>query len=70
MIQYKDTMLRSWLRWLVTGFSPRRYGFSPRSVHVRFLVDKLTLGEVFSELLGFHLSVSTVAFHTRISSEG
>jgi hypothetical protein len=37
-----------WLRRLVTGLPPRRPGFDPRSIHVRFLVDKVVLGQVFS----------------------
>jgi hypothetical protein len=38
-----------WLRWLVAGFSPRRR----RSGHVGFVVDKVALGQVFSEYFGF-----------------
>jgi hypothetical protein len=33
-----------WLRWLVAGFSPRRPGFAPGSVFVRFGVGKVALG--------------------------
>jgi hypothetical protein len=36
-------------RWL----PPRRPGFDPRSDHVGFVVDKVTLGQVFSEYFGF-----------------
>jgi hypothetical protein len=42
-----------WLTQLVTGLSPRRPGFDPRSVHVGFVVDKVALGQVFSEYFGF-----------------
>jgi hypothetical protein len=38
---------------LVVGFPPRRPGFEPESVHVGFVVDKVALGQVFSEYLGF-----------------
>jgi hypothetical protein len=41
------------LRRSVTGFSPLRPGFGPTSGHVGFLVDKMTLGQVFSEYLDF-----------------
>jgi hypothetical protein len=41
------------LRRLVDGFPPRRLGFDPRSGHVGFLVDKVTLRQVFSEYFGF-----------------
>ena len=36
-----------WLRRLVAGLSPRRPGFDPGPVHVRFVVDKVALGQVF-----------------------
>jgi hypothetical protein len=36
-----------WLRWLVAGLSPRSSGFDPGSVHVGFVVDKVTMGQVF-----------------------
>jgi hypothetical protein len=32
---------------------PRRPGFEPRSGHVGYMVDKVTLGQVFSEYFGF-----------------
>jgi hypothetical protein len=32
------------LRRLVVGLSPRRPGFTPMSVHVAFVVDKVALG--------------------------
>jgi hypothetical protein len=36
-----------WRRRLVAGISPRRPGFDPRSVHVKFVVDQVALGKVF-----------------------
>jgi hypothetical protein len=33
-----------WLRWLVVGLSPRRPGFAPESIHLRFVVDNVVLG--------------------------
>jgi hypothetical protein len=41
------------LRWLVTGFSPLQPRFNPRCSDVRFLIDKMALGEVFSEYFSF-----------------
>jgi hypothetical protein len=41
---YTDLAL-SWLRWLVAGLSPRRPGFAPGSVHMRFVVGKLALSQ-------------------------
>jgi hypothetical protein len=43
----------AWLRSLVAGFSPRRPGFAPGSIHVGFVVDKVTLGQVFLRVLRF-----------------
>jgi hypothetical protein len=40
-----------WLRWLVAGLSPRRTGFTSGSIHVGFVVDKVTLGQVFLRVL-------------------
>jgi hypothetical protein len=38
---------------LIPGFPPRRPGFEPRSGHVGFVVDKVALGQVFSEYFDF-----------------
>jgi hypothetical protein len=38
---------------LMDGFPPRRPGFEPGSGHVGFVVDKVALGQVFSEYFGF-----------------
>jgi hypothetical protein len=46
-----------WLRRLVAGLSPRRPGLDPRSVHVRFVVDKVALGQVFLRDVGFPLPI-------------
>jgi hypothetical protein len=42
-----------YLRPLVAGFPPRRLGFEPRSLHVGFVMEKVTLEQVFSEYFGF-----------------
>jgi hypothetical protein len=42
------------LKRLVAGFPPRRPGFEHRSCYVRFVVDKVALGQVFFEYFGFH----------------
>jgi hypothetical protein len=42
----------------VPWLGPRRPGFDPGSVHVGFVVDKVTLGQVFPEYFGFLLSIS------------
>jgi hypothetical protein len=41
------------LKRLVAGFSTRRPGFKSGSIHVGFVVDKVALGQVFSEYFGF-----------------
>jgi hypothetical protein len=38
----------------VVNLSTRRQGVSPRSVHVRFVVDKVSMGHVFLPVLGFY----------------
>jgi hypothetical protein len=42
-----------WLRRLVAGLAQRRPGFDPGSVHVRFVVDRVALEEVFPRVLRF-----------------
>jgi hypothetical protein len=40
-------MVVPWLRRLVAGFSPRRPDFDSGLVRVGFVVDKVTVGQVF-----------------------
>jgi hypothetical protein len=40
-------VLVPWLWRLVPGLSPRSSGFTPGSIHVGFVVDKVALGQVF-----------------------
>jgi hypothetical protein len=42
-----------YLKRLVAGLPPRRTGFEPGSGQVGFVVDKVALGQVFSEYFGF-----------------
>jgi hypothetical protein len=49
----KKPMAVPQLRRLASGFPLRRPGFDPRSGHVGFVVDKMVLGQVFSEDFGF-----------------
>jgi hypothetical protein len=37
------------------GLSPRRQVFDPRSVRVGFVVDKMSMEQVFLEVLGFSI---------------
>jgi hypothetical protein len=39
--------------WLVCGLSPRRSGFTPGSVHMGFVVDKVALRKAFLRVLLF-----------------
>ena len=43
-----------WLRRFVAGLSAGRPGFSPRLVCVRFVVDRLAVGQVLLHVLQFH----------------
>jgi hypothetical protein len=60
------------LRWLVTGFRPRRLGFEFRVMLVEFMVDKVALGQVYLRLLRLSLASyhSTNASHTFINRQG
>jgi len=42
-----------WLRQLFASLSLQRPGLNPRSVHVGFLVERVTLGQVFVPVLHF-----------------
>jgi hypothetical protein len=54
--------------WLVAGLPSRRPGFLPRPVHVRFMVDRVVVEEVFLRALLFYpASIIIVLFHTHLS---
>jgi hypothetical protein len=56
---------------LVAGFPPRWPGFEPRSGHGEFVVDKVALGQVFSEFFGFPCQFSfhrVLYIHHHLSS--
>ena len=42
-----------WLRWLVAGLPLWRCGFCPSPVHMRFVVNKVALGQVFHSVIKF-----------------
>jgi hypothetical protein len=44
-------MQADWNRRSVAGLSPRRFGFPPGRVHVRYVVDKVAMGEVSLRIL-------------------
>ena len=46
------------IRWLVAGLLPSRLGFNSRAVRMRFVVDKVALGQVVLPLLSFPPSLS------------
>jgi hypothetical protein len=50
---YRSYRAAPYLRRLVAGFPPRRPGFKPGYGHVVFVVDKVALGQVFSEYFTF-----------------
>jgi hypothetical protein len=51
------------LKRLVAGFPPRLPGFKPGSSHVGFVVDKVALGQVFSEYFDFPCQSFLQIFH-------
>jgi hypothetical protein len=40
---------------VVVGSSPRRPRFETKTVNVRHVLDKVAMGQVFTEYIGFHL---------------
>jgi hypothetical protein len=69
---YISQLAVPYLRRLVAGFPPRRPGFEPRSSHGGFMVDKVALGQVFSEYLCFPCQFSfhrLLHTHHHLSSE-
>jgi hypothetical protein len=60
-----------WLRRLVAVLSPRSTRFVPGSMHVGFLVEEVTLGQVSHRVLVFPCQYhSTEVLHTHVSSGG
>jgi len=54
-------------RRFVAGLSRLRFGFDPRSVHVRFVVDKVALGQVFLRVLRYSpVSIILPIFHIHL----
>ena len=54
-----------WLMQLIFGLSPRRPGLDRRSMHVRFVVDRVALGQVFLPVIRFSLvSIIPSVLHT------
>jgi len=58
----------SWFIFLVAGLQPRRTRLDPTSVHVRYMVDKVALGEGFVPALSFPLSLSFLLYSTGYAS--
>jgi hypothetical protein len=57
----------SWVRQLVAGLLPRRPGFDHGSVNVKFVMDKVELGQIFLPVLTvLFLSISPRVAHTHV----
>jgi hypothetical protein len=52
-IRTHDPVAAPQLKRLVAGFPPRLHGFKPGTSQVGFVVDKVEMGQVFSEHFGF-----------------
>jgi hypothetical protein len=63
-IQQHTIRAVSWLRSLVAGLSSRSPGFALGSILVGFVVDKVTLGQVFLRV--FRFSAVSILFHRRL----
>jgi hypothetical protein len=56
-----------WLRWLVAGLPLWRCGFYPRPVHMRFVVNKVALGQVFLSVIKLSpVSIILPMLHTHL----
>jgi hypothetical protein len=58
LVKLAQESAHGWLGRLVAGLSTRGPEFVPRSFHVGFLVDKVTLGQVFLRVHRFPLLIS------------
>jgi hypothetical protein len=56
-------------RRLVAGFPLRRTGFDPKSRHMGFMVDKMALGQVFSQYFSFpsQFLLNQMFLHSQLS---
>jgi len=54
-LKHRNVRSVPWFRWFVAGLSPRRFGFDPRPVCVRYVVDIVAGGLLFLRLLQFSL---------------
>jgi len=55
------------LRWLITGLIHKKPRFNVRPVHMRFLVGRVALGQVFVEVFWFSLvSIIPSMLHTHV----
>jgi hypothetical protein len=56
-----------WLRWLVAGLSPERPRFELSSVHVGFVMDKVSLGQVSLQVIQLSpVNIIPAWIHTHI----
>jgi hypothetical protein len=63
-------MAATWIRQLVSGLSPQRSGFAPRSDHLVLVMDKVTLHQAFLLVLRFSpVSIIPPGLHTHITPE-
>ena len=53
---------------IIASLSSRRPGFDSRPIHVRFVIDRVALGQVFLRTLQF-LSVSIISLILHINSQ-
>jgi hypothetical protein len=53
---------------IIASLSPRRPGFDSRPFHVRFVIDRVTLGQVFLRIFQF-LPVSIISLILHIQSQ-
>jgi hypothetical protein len=67
---YSQIPLSTCFQAAVSGFPPRRPGFKPGIGQVEFVVDKVALGQVFSEYFGFPCQFHSTKFSIIIITRG
>jgi hypothetical protein len=65
-LKFSGNVQAEWNWWSVAGLSPRRFAFHPGTVHVRVVVDKVTLGEVYLRILVSPVGIIPPLLHAHL----
>jgi hypothetical protein len=62
-----SSLFLPWFGQLVAGLSPQKPGFDPRPVHMKFIVDRVALGQAILQVLQFSPVSITPPIHSSIT---